>query len=155
MSSETYELIAQTMRYVFLLAIAIFTVRVFFQELAEKRLSSRIRHQLPDAGLIGELIDVTSNDRFYLPYEGFVANEKWADIRFKHLKRGQKLYFSFVPHRGILLKPLGTYRFDYTLDDQPLSVSAYASHGSYITIGDHRLMLRLFEGLPLPSLQER
>lgn len=154
MNSEAYELIAQTMRYVFLLSIAIFTARVFFQEVAEKRTDARKRRQLPDAGLIGELIDLTSSDSYSLPYEGIIANEVWADIRLKELKRGQKLFFSFVPHRGVLLKPLGSHRYDYALDDQPLSRSAYANHGSCITISGHRLMLRLFEGLPLPN-QER
>lgn len=152
MPADTYELIAQGMRYWFTALGMVIAIRVFRWLLHENRQHRKILHKLPDAGLIGEIVDLYTGESHSLPREGLIGSSRVCDVRIPGL-RSRHIEFTFTRHKGIRLVLLSK-RLQADLDGLPLQHSdAYALHGSVLTIGEHPLRFRLFEGLDIPVWQ--
>jgi hypothetical protein len=148
MQKETFELIAMFMRYWFTFLIVIITFRAIKWLLAERRAYRKTLRSLPDAGLIGELVDMQTGHSYPLPREGVIGGGHAADIRLKHLKR-IKVIFQLVESKGIKLHANCRHQ-SIALDGEELYSDQYALHGSRLNIGPYQLRFRLFVGLDIP-----
>ena len=148
MSSNAYQLLALAARALFLFWGALIVLRAAFNLLAQHRARKRLLRLLPDAGMVGEMRDVESNQAYPLPREGVLGSGRGCDIRLKGLRRRQ-VNFAYVDGKGILLTPCHR-RTDTQLDGEPLRRSAYALHGAILQVGGYTLRIRLFAGLNVP-----
>ncbi|MDO5022920.1 MAG: hypothetical protein Q4E07_06245 [Eubacteriales bacterium] len=150
MAKEHYELLALFMRYWFVFLTAMIVWRAVRQMARERHQHKRILKSLPDAGLVGEIVDTKTSEAYPLPREGFISSKSFADIRLKNLKKGTTLHFEFIEKKGIQLSGVG--RSSSALaDGTPVKNKPYALHGTYLEIGGYVLRFRLFEGLNVPN----
>ncbi len=150
MAKEHYELLALFMRYWFVFLIVMIAWRATRQMLKERHQHNRILRSLPDAGLVGEIVDIKTSEAYPLPREGFISCKPSADIRLKNLDKRFELHFEFIDSKGIQLSPLGR-RSSALLDGVSVKNNPYALHGTYLEIGGYVLRFRLFEGLKVPK----
>ncbi|HSK68252.1 MAG TPA: hypothetical protein VLA21_03215 [Candidatus Limnocylindria bacterium] len=154
MGKAGYELLALGMRYGFTLLIALLVFRAAMLMLRERRDRARVLRQLPDAGLVGELVTLADGKGYPLAREGVLGSGRGCDIRLPGLKR-RELEFAFQPGRGVLLRPIHG-RVRAILDGEPLVPrSAWALHGTVLELRGLALRFRLFAGLKVPERKPR
>jgi hypothetical protein len=150
----SYELISLGMRYVFLLLLNVFLFRIVFLMYKNQRRYRNALHQLPDAGLVGEIVDLLSGVSHPLPKEGMMGSGRNCDVKLPGLKR-REIEFVFRSGLGVKLIPIHS-KHGGLLDGHPLrKQDAYALHGTILEIRGLRLRFRLFAGLDLPMREER
>ena len=178
MEDTAYTLLSLGMRYWFLLLIVLTLARAFFLMWQDRRDYRRALRLLPDAGLVGEVVDLETGKSQPLPREGLIGSGRSCDIRLAGLHRREMefvfrngLGLKLIPlHRrhhsyldGRLLEKSGFFPFfkrkevwvgdDDSIDDgAPLSEKdAYALHGTILEVRGKTLRFRLFAGLDLPQ----
>ena len=150
--TAAFELISMGMRYWFTALIALILLRAVWLYRAEARAYRHTLRRLPDAGLVGELVDMATDAAYPLPREGMIGSGRSCDIRLPGLKR-REIEFVFRPGEGMRLLPLHR-RAKATLDGEPLNnINAYALHGTVLEIRETAIRFRLFAGLKLPHRQ--
>lgn len=148
MQKETYELIAMFMRYWFVFLIVIITFRAVKWLMGERRAYRKTLRSLPDAGLIGELVDINTGDSYPIPREGVIGSRQSADIRLRGMKH-VKVIFQLEESKGIHLHTSRRNR-EVFLDGYQLEGDGYALHGSLLSLPGCQLRFRLFSGLNIP-----
>ena len=152
MGELSYELLSMGMRYWFVLLIALTLLRVFFLMRRDNREYRRALRQLPDAGLIGEVVDLQTGAAQPLPREGLIGSSRSCDIRHPGLHR-REIEFVFRPGFGVKLIPIHR-KHGGVLDQEPLKKGDdFALHGTVLEIRNVQLRFRLFAGLDLPLRQ--
>lgn len=148
MSADSYELLALAMRYWFsglgVLIVLRFAGR-FFRERGERL---RALRSLPDAGFVGEIVDLSNGRSYPLAEEGVIGSGRHCDIRIKRMLKRQ-LEFAFVRGKGLRLRSCSR-RIPLHLEGQPYGPWGYALHGTRIATGRQRLLVRLFTGTDAP-----
>ncbi len=149
MSEEAYELLAMGARYWFVLLGAVIVWRSLSWLALDSRARRRELRDLPDAGLVGEVVDLDTGRAYPLPYEGTLGGGRGCDVRIPGagLKR-RHLSLMLVRGKGMRVTLARGARA--ALDGVPISGSAYALHGARIETPGCELRVRLFAGLPVP-----
>jgi len=149
LQDTAYELLALGFRYVFAALAALTLLRAMWMMRRDHRAHRRTLRALPDAGLVGELVELSSGKGQPLPREGMLGSGRSCDVRFDGLRR-RELEFAFRPGFGLRLFPIHR-RGQATLDDVPLeSRDAHALHGTVLNIRGAEYRFRFFAGLDLP-----
>jgi hypothetical protein len=143
----TYELIALGARYWFVFLGAVIVWRSYSWLLSDSRARKRVLRNLPDAGTVGEIVDLDTGDAYPLPREGVLGSGHNCDIRLRGLRRRHAV-FSFLDGRGVQLIP--RHAGDILIDGQPVRKGGYATHGTRVEAGGYMLRVRLFAGLNVP-----
>lgn len=154
LSAPVYELIAMGLRYwlVFLAVVIIWRAVRLMQK--DNRLYRRTLQQLPDAGLVGELVELETGKAFPLPREGMIGSGRASDIRLQGLQR-RALEIVFRAGYGLRLIP-SHRKHSMRLDGEAIRPGGdYALHGSVLEMGGRAYRFRLFEGLDVPELEAR
>lgn len=149
MAESTYELLALSMRYVFVLIGLLMLWRAFRWMRRDARQYQRDMRTLPDAGLVGEMVDLQTGKAQPLPREGTIGSSRECDIRVKApgVARSHAL-FAFEEGKGLKITPQrGNPVF---LSGAAIRASGYALHGTQLQVGDAVLRVRLFAGLNVP-----
>ena len=112
MSEEIYEVLSLGMRYWFVLLGGLIVWRAVTWQLKERQARHQRLKQLPDAGLIGEMMVLRGSDELpegtliAMPYEGTLGFLRTSDVVVPvEGVAGQHLDFSFQPHVGLLIYP--------------------------------------------------
>ena len=149
MADSAYELLALAMRYVFVLAGALLLWRAFRWMRRDARQYQRDMRALPDAGLVGEVVDLRTGQAQPLPREGTIGSSRECDIRVKDtgVKRNHAL-FTFEDGKGLRIVPRLGARV--LLNGREIGGSGYALHGTRLQLGGAELRVRLFAGLNVP-----
>lgn len=150
MASGAYELLALFMRYVFVLIGLLVLLRAFRWMRRDARNYRREMRALPDAGLVGEIVDLRTGKSQPLPREGDMGASRECDIHVKgpgvlrhHLR------FAFEEGKGVLVTPARRGRT--LLGGRELRSPGYALHGTQLQLGQATLRVRLFAGLKVPQ----
>ncbi len=150
MGDAPYELLALGLRYWFVLLLLLTLLRAVYLMWSENRAYQKALRRLPDAGTIGEVVDLQSGKSQPLPREGLLGSGRGCDIRFPRLHR-REMEFVFRPGLGLKLIPIHR-KHQSILDGEPLNkADSYALHGTILEIHGHSLRFRLFAGLDLPN----
>ena len=150
MSTQAYELISMLMRYVFVFIGLMIVWRSLRWLRRDARAYRKELRSLPDAGLVGEMVNLNTGEAQPLPREGVIGSSRECDIRLK----GQGVMrnharFEFEDGKG--LKIIHLRRASTLLNGTPLHGSAgYALHGTQLQAGAVPLRVRLFAGLNVP-----
>ena len=150
MSEGAYEILALLMRYVFALIGALIVFRSFVWLRKDARAYRKEMKILPDAGLIGEMVDLDTGKAQPLPREGVIGSSRECDIRVKGdyvLRRHAR--FEFEEGKGLKIIP--ARRGMTLLGGTEMRGPGYALHGTQLGIGSHTLRVRLFAGLNIPA----
>lgn len=150
MSGEAYELMAMLMRYIFVVLGAVILFRAFRQMRKDARAHRKEMKRLPDAGLIGEVVDLETGKSQPLPREGLMGSSSVCDIRLK--RRGvarRHVLFAFVEGKGLQVKPHRGHKV--AMEGVLMSGPAYALHGTQLSLGHANIRIRLFAGLNVPN----
>lgn len=149
MAAEAYELLAMLMRYVFIALGGLILLRAGRQMMKDDRAQKRELKKLPDAGRIGEVVDLETGKHYPLPREGMMGSGKACDIRLR--RRGVKrrhILFEFAEGKGVRIKPC--FGRKVWVEGVPIKATAYALHGTRITLSQANIRIRLFAGLNVP-----
>ncbi|MBQ9265163.1 MAG: FHA domain-containing protein [Clostridia bacterium] len=150
MASEAYELLALLMRYVFVLIGALVLLRAFRWMRRDAKNYRREMRALPDAGLVGQIVDLRNGKSQPLPREGDMGSSHECDIFIKGagvLRHHAR--FAFEEGKGVLITPS---RHGKTfLAGAELRAPGYALHGTQLQLGEAALRVRLFAGLKVPQ----
>jgi len=150
LQAPAYELVSMGLRYWFVLLAVFLLWRAYRLMRQDRRDYRRTLRQLPDAGLVGEVVDLQENRGIPLPREGMMGSGRSCDVRVPGLKR-REVEFIFRPGRGVRLIPVHR-RHGASLDGQALrAADAFALHGTVLEIRDRSFRFRLFAGLDLPE----
>ncbi len=149
MSSESYELIAMGLRYWFAALGALVVLRGLMWLMRDRREYLRTLRDLPDAGLIGELVDFSSGESHPLAEEGILGSGHSCDVRIVGLRK-RHLEFSFAKGKGVRLRPCHR-RSEILVDGRRIAREGYARHGSRILAADKALLIRLFSAESLSA----
>lgn len=149
MQGEAYELLAMLMRYVFIALGGLILFRAYRQMRRDARAYKKEMKKLPDAGLVGEIVDLQTGKSQPLPREGMIGSSSACDIRLKRrgVKRRHAL-FDFVEGKGLRIRPHLGHKV--MMEGVPIRASAYALHGTEVMIGQAMIRVRLFAGLNVP-----
>lgn len=150
MTSDVFELISKGFRYWFVLLGVIIVWRTFRWTLQDHRTYRRVLKALPDAGLIGEIVNLNAGDSQSLPREGVIGSGKSCDVRLSGIRR-RELEYLFIDGRGVEIRPAHR-RHELLLDDRDIAGRAFAAHGSRLTLPGYFLRFRLFSGLNVPEV---
>ena len=157
MPDDLYEILALGMRYWFLLLGALIVWRSFRWLRKDRREKHRRLRQLPDAGMIGELVVMVGSDELPegtaipVPREGVLGYLRTCDVVVPVPGvAGRHLDFTFQDGKGLLITPWRGQTCQVDADE--LTHRSRASrypmhHGSRLFVGDAALRLRLFAGL--------
>ena len=150
MASGVYELLALLMRYVFVLIGALILLRAYRWMRRDARDYRRLMRSLPDAGLVGEVVNLRTGKSQPLPREGDIGSSHECDIcvRGAGVMR-HHVRFAFEEGKGVLVTP--SRRGKTLLAGEPLRAPRYALHGTQLQIGSVLLRMRLFAGLKVPQ----
>ena len=149
MQNSGYEMLALFMRYVFVFLMALILLRSLWWLRKDARQFRKELKQLPDAGLVGELVDVHTGKRYPLMREGELGAGRQNDVRLKGSNVPKHaLRFLFVSGKGLQVTPVSRHRV--FLDGETVRGSGYALHGTQMEIGTAVLRVRLFAGLDVP-----
>ena len=157
MPDEIYEIISLAARYWFALLGLLIVWRSFSWLRKDHRAKHRRLRQLPDAGMIGEMVVLQGSDELPegtaipVPREGVLGFVRTCDVvvPVEGVAR-QHIDFTFQDGKGLLLFPLRGC--ECVMDDMPLDHRSKTAkypmhHGSRLTVGGAVLRLRLFAGL--------
>lgn len=148
-ASEAYELLALLMRYIFVLIGAIIVIRAYRWLRRDAKAYKREMRALPDAGLVGEIVNLRTGESQPLPYEGVIGSARGCDIRLKAPGVARRhAMFIFEPGKGLRIAPCRGKRL--LMEGVELRGAAHALHGTQIQIGGEPLRVRLFAGLNVP-----
>ena len=149
MSPQAYELISMLMRYVFVFIGLMIVWRSLRWLRRDARAYQKELRSLPDAGLVGELVNLATGEAQPLPREGMMGSSRECDIRLKGpgIQRNHAR-FEFEDGNGLKIIPLR--RASMLLNGAPLHGSGYALHGTQLQTGNIPLRVRLFAGLKVP-----
>lgn len=150
MAESAYELLAMLMRYVFVLIGALIVWRSFRWMNRDARAYRREMRSLPDAGLVGEMVNLETGEGQPLPREGTIGTAWDADIRVKD-RQALRTHARFEFEEGKGLKVIPARRAYMLLRGQEMRAPGYALHGTPLQIGNTVLRVRLFAGLKVPS----
>ncbi len=153
--AQIYEIVALGARYWF----AFLGVIIVWRSYTWLRKDARIRHkrlkQLPDAGLVGELVVLAGSEvlppgtSIPLPREGTLGSLRSCDVSIPcpgvASRHGD---FKFVDGVGLILTcaPHQSFQVDKE-ESEPKQREWVMHHGSRLVVGDALLRLRLFMGL--------
>lgn len=144
-----YEIFALFMRYVFVALGGLILWRSFRWLRKDARAYRKEIKSLPDAGLVGEMVDMNTGKSYPLPREGVLGASRSCDIRVTDgVLSSRHLTFLFVEGKGLAIRPLG--QNNVTLDGEMLFGTGYALHGTRLEAGSVTLRVRLFAGLNVP-----
>ena len=149
MADTAYEIFALAMRYVYVVIGVVILLRALRWLRKDARAYRREMKALPDAGLIGEIVDLNTGKAQPLPREGTIGSARSCDIcvRGEGVRRHHAM-FSFEEGRGLLITPC--LRCRMVMAGVELNSSAHALHGTQLEIGGTTLRVRLFAGLNVP-----
>ena len=149
MSPQAYELISMLMRYVFVLIGLMIVWRSFRWLRRDARAYQKELRSLPDAGLVGEMVNLNTGEAQPLPREGTIGSSRECDIRLKGagIQRNHAR-FEFEEGKGLKIIPLR--RASMLLNGLALRGPGYALHGTQLQAGNVPLRVRLFAGLKVP-----
>ncbi|MBR0229606.1 MAG: FHA domain-containing protein [Clostridia bacterium] len=149
MSTQAYELISMLMRYVFVLIGLTIVWRSYRWLRRDARAYRKEMRSLPDAGLVGEMVNLSTGEAQPLPREGVIGASRECDIRLKGpgVERNHAR-FEFEDGKGLKVIPLR--RASVLVNGAPLRGPAYALHGTQLELGGIPLRVRLFAGLNIP-----
>lgn len=149
MGDSSYELLSMGLRYWFVLLLFLTLLRAVYLMLVERREYKKALRRLPDAGLVGEVVDLDTGKSQPLPREGLLGSGRFCDLKFKGLHRRE---MEFVFRSGLGLKLIPIHRGSQAiLDGEPLNkADSFALHGTVLQLRGHTLRFRLFAGLDLP-----
>lgn len=157
MSDELYEVLALAMRYWFILLGVLIVLRAFAWQWHEHRVRHQRLKELPDAGMIGELVVLHGSEELPegavidLPYEGVLGFVRTCDVVVPCNRiAAEHLDFSFQPGVGLLVYP--RYRCACRVDGRKVtSRSKPRRHplvqGSILRVGEAELQVSLFDSL--------
>lgn len=149
MADTAYEIFALAMRYVYVVIGVVILLRALRWLRKDARAYRREMKALPDAGLIGEVVDLNTGKAQPLPREGTIGSARSCDICVKgEGVRRHHAMFSFEEGRGLLITPC--LRCRMVMAGVELNSSAHALHGTQLEIGGTTLRVRLFAGLNVP-----
>lgn len=149
LSANAFELVSLGMRYWFVFLGLMIVLRAARWALHDHRAYMLTLRSLPDAGCIGEIVNLDTGLTQALPREGVMGSGKACDIRFKGLRR-RELVYELKEDKGILLMPSHKNN-QILMEGIPLSSPDYALHGSRLSFPGYSLRMRLFEGLDIPK----
>ena len=156
-SSEIYEILSLAFRYVFALMGLLIVIRSYIWLFSERRERHARVRKLPDAGMIGELVVLSSsgsleeNSVLPVPREGVLGSVRSCDIAVPCPGvRRSHLDFSWSDGTGLLLRPRHGCKavvdgIQITSRSDPFL--SPVRHGTFIQVGDAVLRLRVFAGL--------
>lgn len=149
MAAEAYELLAMLMRYVFIALGGLILLRAGRQMLRDARAQRKELKKLPDAGRIGEVVDLETGNHYPLPREGMIGSSASCDIclRRRGVKRRHAL-FEFAEGKGVRIKPC--FGRKVWVEGVPIKATAFALHGTKVTLSRANIRIRLFAGLNVP-----
>ncbi|MGN0778731.1 MAG: hypothetical protein ACI4MJ_06245 [Aristaeellaceae bacterium] len=157
MPDDLYEILSLGMRYWFVLLGALIVWRSFRWLRKDRREKHRRLRQLPDAGMVGELVVLVGSDELQegmaipVPREGVLGFLRTCDVVVpvpgvaKH-----HLDFTFQDGKGLLIKPWRGQSCQVDADELTHRSKAALypmHHGSRLFVGDAVLRLKLFAGL--------
>ncbi len=154
MPDQIYEVIAQGARYWFLFLMVLIVWRSWRWYRKDRRAARKRLKLLPDAGFIGEMVVIEGGgvfdrgDVFPIPREGTLGFLRTNDlcIPVKGVENSH-LWFCYEERKGLMVTPFGK---NAALVDGEAFENARnplcMAHGSYLTVGDVQLRLRLFAG---------
>ena len=150
MAPDTYEILSLFMRYVFVLMGFIILWRAYRGLRKDQRYYRSEMKRLPDAGFVGEMVDLDSEQVFPLPREGVIGSGRQADIVVNGRGARRRMAdLTFVDGKGLRIQPLCRGRF--YLDGEAFTRPVYALHGSVLRIQNTYFKVRLFAGLEVPE----
>lgn len=150
MSSGLYEIFALLMRYVYVLIGVLILFMAFRWMRRDARAYKREMSALPDAGLVGEIVDLNTGKAQPLPRDGILGSSRVCDVRVKAPDvRGVHVRFEFVEGKGLCVMPV--WRSRVILSGTEIKGRAYALHGTQLQVGGVPLRVRLFAGLKVPK----
>lgn len=157
MSEDIYEVLSLGMRYWFMVLGILIVWRAFSWLRKDRREKHRRLRQLPDAGMIGELVVIVGSDELPegsaipVPQEGVLGFLRTCDVVVPVPGVApHHLDFTFRDGKGLLLRPWRgcTCQVDANEITHRTKVSRYPMHhGSKLFVGDAVLRLRVFAGL--------
>lgn len=151
MQPDIYELVALGMRYWFVLLGVIILLRAAAWALKDHRAYRRTLMALPDAGLMGEIVNIETGEAQPLPREGVIGSGRTCDVRLPGL-RAREVEFMLKEGTGVHVMPCHM-RHAAVLDGQALNRrKSWAAHGSRLSLPGYYLRFRLFAGLDVPSV---
>ena len=153
MQAETYELIALGMRYWFSLLGILMVYRAVRWAWHEHRQYMHTMASLPDAGLIGELVDMDSGQAYPLAREGVLGSGRACDIRIPGL-RVREVEFILKEGTGVHLIPCHM-KHQLLIDGEALHHGGFALHGSRLSLPGRFMRFRLFAGLDVPAVHHQ
>lgn len=148
MSVDWYELLALLMRYIFVVIGVLILWRAFRWLRKDARAYKKEMRSLPDAGLIGEVVDLATGKSQPLPREGTMGSSRFCDIRIKGagVRRCHAL-FALEEGKGLQIIP---QRSRVIMAGVELRGPAHALHGTELQLGNAVVKVRLFAGLKVP-----
>ncbi len=155
MSAQAYELLALGARYWFAFLGVIIVWRSFMWLRKDAKIRRKRLRQLPDAGLVGELVVLAGSETLPpgtvipLPREGTLGSLRSCDVSIPcsgvASRHGD---FRFENGVGLILTPAPQMTFMVDGEEPPPSQREWVMHhGSRLVIGDALLRMRLFMGL--------
>ncbi|MBQ8556926.1 MAG: hypothetical protein IJ438_13805 [Clostridia bacterium] len=164
MSADVYEVLSLAMRYWFAFLGVVIVWRAFSWLRKDRRLKHKRLRQLPDAGTIGELVvmagsrELPEGSVIPVPHEGVLGFVRANDmvVPVQGVAR-QHLDFSFRDGHGLYIYPRRGCPCTVDgvdLTSRKLSRAYPMQHGSYLTIGEATLRLRVFAGLDVQQLAD-
>lgn len=157
MPEDVYEVLSLGMRYWFILLGVLIVWRAFGWLRKDRREKHRRLRQLPDAGMIGELVVLVGSDELPegtvipVPREGVLGFLRTCDVVVPVPGvQDHHLDFSFRNGQGLLIQPWRgcTCQVDADEMDHRSKPRRYPMHhGSRLFVGDAVLRLRVFAGL--------
>jgi len=148
-SVDWYELLAMLMRYVFVAIGILILWRAFCWLRRDARAYKKEMRSLPDAGLIGEVVNLATGKSQPLPREGMMGSSRFCDIRLKGagVRRCHAL-FALEEGKGLQVIPQRGSRV--IMAGVELRGPAHALHGTELQLGNAVVKVRLFAGLKVP-----
>lgn len=157
MPQEIYEIIALGARWWFILLGVLIVLRAFGWLRRDSRRAKRRLRQLPDAGMVGEMVVIIGNKDMKagtvmpVPREGTLGSYRSCDLVIPaDGVAPAHCDFSFADGKGLLMYP--RRRCPVSVDGEEFIRRGKAkkhpmTHGSRLQVGEAVLRLRLFEGL--------
>ncbi len=155
MPADKYELVALVARYWFAFLGVVIVWRSFIWLRSDAKRKRKRLKQLPDAGLVGEMVVLAGSEALPpgsvipLPREGTMGSLRSCDVSIPcDGVANRHVDFRFVDGVGLVLTPAP--RQELIVDGQeakPNQQEWVMHHGSRLMIGDALLRMRLFMGL--------
>lgn len=149
MISEGYELLSLFMRYIFIGLGVLILWRAYRWMRRDSRAYKKQMRALPDAGLVGEMVELATGQSQPLPREGIMGASRDCDIRVRGAGvRARHALFFFEEGKGLKVTPIRGA--GVLMAGVELRGPAHALHGTQLQLGDALLRVRLFAGLNVP-----